>query len=418
MKNRYDYPERTIVTTWQISFDELERRNEGAAKLLRLWGYLDNQELWFQLLQWEGYESAAPSWLRKITATEISFIETIDILLNYSLIERNDCETYSMHAVVHDWIRASINADKDEGMLDIATTTIGLAVPEGEVRNSWIIKRRILLHALRWLEYWDQVGEASETVSGDAHLAGLHSLGILYKDQGRLSEAEAMYDRALAGREKASGTEHPSMLQTVNSLGVLYSEQGRLAKAEAMYDRALAGCEKAFGPEHPSTLQTVNNLGILYSDQGRLAEAEAMYDRALAGYEKAFDAEYPSTLRTVNNLGTLYKDQGRLAEAEAMYDRALSGSEKAFGAEHPSTLGTVNNLGTLYKDQGRLAEAEDMYTKALAGEENVLGVEHPSTQGTANNLIKLYRNQGRLAEADGIHQRTFKSVALLETHPS
>ena len=199
MKNRHDYPERTIVTTWQISFDELKRRNEGAAKLLRLWGYLDNQELWFRLLQWAGYESAAPGWLRKIMATEISFLGTIDILLNYSLIERNDGETYSMHTVVHDWIQASINADKDEGLLQIATTTIGLAVPEDNIRDSWIIQRRILLHVIRWSHHWDQISEASKTEGGNAYLASLSKLGNLYADQGRPAEAEAMYDRALVG---------------------------------------------------------------------------------------------------------------------------------------------------------------------------------------------------------------------------
>jgi hypothetical protein len=41
-----------------------------------------------------------------------------------------------------------------------------------------------------------------------------------------------------------------------------------------MYQRALAGCEKALGPDHTSTLDTVNNLGILYCAQGKLAEAE------------------------------------------------------------------------------------------------------------------------------------------------
>jgi len=62
-------------------------------------------------------------------------------------------------------------------------------------------------------------------------------------------------------------------------LGLLYSDQGRLAEAEAMYQRALAGKEKALGPEHTSTLNTINNLGNLYINQGRLVEAEAMYQR-------------------------------------------------------------------------------------------------------------------------------------------
>jgi Tetratricopeptide repeat len=45
-----------------------------------------------------------------------------------------------------------------------------------------------------------------------------------------------------------------------------------------MYDRALAGYEKALGPEHTSTLGTVHGLGVLYSDQGKLDQAEQMYD--------------------------------------------------------------------------------------------------------------------------------------------
>src|SRR5437763_403721 len=90
-----------------------------------------------------------------------------------------------------------------------------------------------------------------------------------------------MYQRALAGSERALGPERTPTLDTVNNLGVLYKEKGKLAEAEAMYQRALAGNEKTLGPEHTTTLDTVNNLGLLYNDQGKLAEAEAMYQRAL-----------------------------------------------------------------------------------------------------------------------------------------
>ncbi|KAI3067511.1 hypothetical protein CBS147339_8466 [Penicillium roqueforti] len=66
-----------------------------------------------------------------------------------------------------------------------------------------------------------------------------------------------------------------------HGLGDLYSDQGKLKEAEEMYQRALAGYEKALGPNHTSTLVTVNNLGNLFSDQGKLKEAEEMYQRAL-----------------------------------------------------------------------------------------------------------------------------------------
>ena len=57
--------------------------------------------------------------------------------------------------------------------------------------------------------------------------------------------------------------DHKSTLETVNNLGNLYRDQGKLTEAEAMYQRALVGFQKALGPDHTSTLETVNNLNSL-----------------------------------------------------------------------------------------------------------------------------------------------------------
>jgi tetratricopeptide (TPR) repeat protein len=74
-----------------------------------------------------------------------------------------------------------------------------------------------------------------------------------------------------------------------------------------MYQRALAGKERALGPDHTSTLTTVNNLGLLYSDQGRLNEAKEMYQRALTGYEKALGPDHRKTMQVMECLkGVVY----------------------------------------------------------------------------------------------------------------
>jgi len=48
-----------------------------------------------------------------------------------------------------------------------------------------------------------------------------------------------------------------------HNLGLLYASQGKLDEAEKMYQRALQGFEKAWGLDHTSTLDMVNNLGFL-----------------------------------------------------------------------------------------------------------------------------------------------------------
>lgn len=61
-----------------------------------------------------------------------------------------------------------------------------------------------------------------------------------------------MDQRALTEDEKAWGLGHKSTLSTMNNLGALYSSQGKLKEAEEMYQRALKGMEKAGGAEHKS----------------------------------------------------------------------------------------------------------------------------------------------------------------------
>jgi hypothetical protein len=53
-----------------------------------------------------------------------------------------------------------------------------------------------------------------------------------------------------------------------------------------MHQRALEGKEKVLGVEHPSTLTSVSNLVVVLGDQGKYEAAEEMHQRALEGYLK------------------------------------------------------------------------------------------------------------------------------------
>ncbi|KAL5318058.1 hypothetical protein ACEPPN_015162 [Leptodophora sp. 'Broadleaf-Isolate-01'] len=402
------YEDRTLYSTWQISFDNVKQQNPLSADLLRLWAYFDNQDLWFELLRHS--DSGDPEWIRELTKDELSFDGAVRVLSSHGLVEvamsSPECiesKGYSIHGCVHSWTIHALNQEWDYDLASLAVKFVGAHVPGEKDDQPWIIQRRLLPHAARCSYMF------SNSLVVDDELADeCRDLGDLYADQGKLDLAEQMYQRALQGKEKAWGPEHMSTLSTVNNLGILYADQGKLDEAEQMYQRALQGYEKAWGPEHTSTLSTVNNLAALYADQGKLDEAERMYQRALQGYEKAWGPDHTSTLSTVNNLGLLYRTQGKLDLAEQMYQRALQGYEKAWGPDHTSTLDTVNNLGNLYQTQGKLELAEQMYQRALQGKEKAWGPEHTSTLDTVNNLGILYRTQGKLDLAEQMYQRALQ----------
>ncbi|KAH7146805.1 hypothetical protein B0J13DRAFT_621750 [Dactylonectria estremocensis] len=422
-----DYEQGSIATTWMVSFKEIESKSTDAANLLRLWAFLDNKQLWHGLLGAAAVAGGAdgwPDWLREMARNVVRFLDSIGLLLRYSMVETQEGSTgsYSMHPVVHRWASFLDGNQQKHELARLALVVVGSSVPTHESKEYWVFQRKLLPHAERCAEWIrGALSDAGVWYIGDEPvMVSLRMLGILYSDQGKFKEAEEMYGRALESYEKALGPHHTSTLATVNNLGNLYSDQGKFKEAEEMYERALEGYEKALGPNHTSTLMMVNNLGNLYSGQGKSKEAEGMYKRALEGREKALGSRHTSTLDSVHCLGNLYKDQCKFKEAEEMYERALEGREKALGPNHTSTLMTVNNLGNLYSDQGKFKEAEAMYERALEGYEKALGPNHTSTLVMVNNLGILYSDQGKSKEAEAMYERALegREKALGPNHTS
>jgi tetratricopeptide (TPR) repeat protein len=398
------YQQGNILQTWISSYREIQKRDAHAAELLLFLARFDNRDIWYELIKSSHHSSNVPVWLERTISSRLAFSTSIKNLVDFSLLEtKEEWGSYTMHPVVQDWcihLSSRDNSVNSIRLNELALISVGYSVPSSSERNSLSLQQRLVPHA-NYVRHRDwQDGNFDTALWG-----AFDGLGNLYSDQGKLKEAEEMYERALAGYENALGPDHTSTLNTVNNLGRLYSQQGKLAEAEEIYERALAGYENALGPDHTSTLNTVNNFGRLYSEQGKLAEAEEMYQRALAGFEKAFGPDHSLTLEAVGNLGSLYSQQGKLAEAEEMYLRALTGFEEAFGPDHPSTLKAVRGLGRLYSQQGKLVEAEEMYLRALTGFEKAFVPDYSSTLKAVGDLGSLYSKQGKLAEADEMYQR-------------
>ncbi|EFY89220.1 kinesin light chain [Metarhizium acridum CQMa 102] len=286
------YGDRTLCSTWQVSYQQVQEQNPLAAYLLRWWAYFSNEDIWLELLQPNGEDG--PAWMYDL-ANELKFHCAMGILHDYGFVEPHPASVdqiesrgYSIHGCLHSWTIHILNQEWDNHLDD---------------PQFWPLQRRLLPHAM--------MSCARIQYSGEELGWAFYNLGLLFSELGRLQEAEDMYLRALRG------------------IGCLYKNQGKLQEAEEMYSRALRGHEKARGPDHTSTLDTINNLGTLYADQGKLQKAERMYLRALRGLEKARGPNHTSTLHIVNNLGLLYAGQGKRQEAEEMYLRALHGYAEA-----------------------------------------------------------------------------------------
>ncbi len=66
------------------------------------------------------------------------------------------------------------------------------------------------------------------------------------------------------------------MATSLNNLALLYQDQGKYTEAEPLYERSLAIREKALGPEHPDVAASLENYAALLRRTARADEAERM----------------------------------------------------------------------------------------------------------------------------------------------
>jgi len=248
----------------------------------------------------------------------------------------------------------------------------------------------------------------------------LNSLATLLATQGRQTEAEPLYRRALATDEASLGPDHPNVAIRLNNLASLLQDTNRLTEAEPLYRRALAIDEASYGSDHPNVATGLNNLAELLHDTNRLTEAEPLYRRAKEIYQASYGPDHPNVATGLNNLAWLLKDTNRLTEAEPLYRRALAIDEASYGPDHPKVANRLDNLAELLRASNRLTEAEPLYRRALAIDEASLDPNHPNVAIRLNNLAMLLKATNRLTEAEPLYRRALaiKEASYGPDHPN
>ena len=257
--------DRSVLTTWTVSFNHLKTQSEDAANLLILWAFLDNRDFWYGLLTHaleDDFVDKMPGWLSKCVGEKLAFNKCIGLLLRYSFIDvKTESSAFSMHSVLHQWCFYAFEGEK-ANMSWLAAMIVASAVPSKSVPHYPLIQRRLLPHCdriLLLLQTW-----AQETFSDPAdlpsHSDACHQLGNLYSDQGKMKEAEEMYLRALAGYERAWGHKHKRPLDTRYNLAIMYKQTSMLEEAAKHFRLVVEGYTKVLGARDSETIEAFNQL--------------------------------------------------------------------------------------------------------------------------------------------------------------
>ncbi len=266
--------------------------------MIRLYAFLAPDEIPEELLT--GTAHLLSSVLQALATNKTLFNDAIKALLNYSLIQRDRTnKTLSIHRLVQAVIQGEMSKTQQAQWAEHVVRIISHLFPFDE-DTPWTRRQRYLSQALLAVEY---IRRRSFTFAEARAL--LNSLGTYFFSCGQYSEAEPLYQHALAINEQQRGPNHPETARSLNSLANLYTKQDKYEQAEPLYQRALTIREHMLGAEHPDTARSLNGLALLYYSQGKYEQAEPLYQRALAIYEKVLGPDHPETRTVQKN----YADQ-------------------------------------------------------------------------------------------------------------
>ena len=238
----------------------------------------------------------------------------------------------------------------------------------------------------------------------------LNNLAKVLKTKGRLEQAQAMHERALAILRKVHGDHHPHVATAMHNLGALLALQRKNSDAIAVLQTALERRRMVFGDDHIHIAESLKVLGHLYYLEGDYPQSREYLDQCLAIRRKIYKVSGDKNFVAIslNNKGLVLKTMLMHSEAEEVLRESLAIRREMYAGldpQHPSIATGYNTLGTLLMAMGRYQEARECLEKALAARQKNHGEVHVSIANTLNSLSELSFMEGRLGEAASLMQK-------------
>jgi len=117
----------------------------------------------------------------------------------------------------------------------------------------------------------------------------MSALGAFFsRREGGLYAAAGLLSSAYVVRRDTLGGDHPDTVQSAMILGPVYRQMGRLTDAESIYLEAFHAQEKVLGSNRPELSLYIKLLAGIYEAQGRGTEAQALNDLMRSIFKDAF----------------------------------------------------------------------------------------------------------------------------------
>ncbi|KAI8716275.1 hypothetical protein NCS52_00920700 [Fusarium sp. LHS14.1] len=204
----------SVVTTWQVTFEQIRRERPSAAKLLSFMSFFNPQSIPEFVLH--DYSTDLTGNVDRDAESD-DFEDDLNVLRGYSLVSMTAAQ------------------DMCEYMLTIGNYTVA------ERLGRKAVETRI-------------------EVLGEEHpdtLTSMANLASTFSNQGQWKEAEELFVGVMETRKRVLGEEHPDTLTSMNNLAITWKYQDRTRDALALMRSCVLLRERVLGTDHHHTASSV-----------------------------------------------------------------------------------------------------------------------------------------------------------------
>ena len=367
----------SVVSTWQISFENIRERRPSAADLLSLMCFFSPQEIPGWILR-KHYSSEENDEERNDRAYE----EDLDVLQAYSFISTpNNNNCFDMHPLVRFCTRVWLSARNDlkvreRDFIQLVASNI----------SSHFSQRKIMQQLAAHVDFVLDFDPESQESTLD-HAKVLHGASEWMANAGSYEAASNAMLKTLSIQRRLLGPIHGNTLCTAAEYREILRLGYNLERSRTVLEDTLEAIERTSNPVAETRGRILKQLAYTLCYQHELEAAENMVQRAMKDSQDSGSHEL--ILDQEQCLAFILERRGDFLRAEELQRRAVEGQTAKCGDLHPTTLIAMSEYVRLLLRQHKHAEAErtarhiSKNYEILLGDESVLSMHSAYQLGVA-----------------------------------
>lgn len=421
----------SVATTWSVSIDRLKQTAPGAIQLIRLFAFLDPDEIPLDYLQ-AGADGLRDE-LQQIIKTGGQLDECVAALRALSLVRTNSHKrTVSIHRLVQTVIRLDLKPECwHTEVFNMAVAAIH-SITNLNQRNRLRDYHKQLIACANDVteEDWRSVNDLLGTIWSLYFQDGLWAIAlglsqrsldlckkhlnlenrdtmeamirvaVDYRFNGRFEEAVVCLTELLELAQRHLGHDDLFTLSTKYELGRTYYEQKRINDAISMYTEVLSAIlgKPVTPPDESRTEQlelvTIRDLARAYVNIEAIDEATDMLKDNLARFQKLRGIDHIDSVPTMEYLASLYMKRQQHEQSAELANRVVKVLRESEGDDHPRTLAAMRRLAHHLLFNEEWEEAYQLLKRVHKGYHEKLSYNHPETAGVLEVIVDLCSQMG------------------------